>query len=112
MPRQFIDPIGLRIYHNNVEKALNEKANKVYVGDSTPTDSRVDTWFDTTEDSEPQAVSLMSEYSDEDETELTFNDDGPVLTFNNDLEELTFNNNEEELTFNTDGEELTFNSDL
>lgn len=93
MPKNFLDSKGLQDYHNNVVKALNEKANKVHVGVSAPTESYIDTWFDTDEDQEAQVINLMSDYTDEEE-----------LTFNND--------DEEELIFNDDGEELTFNEDI
>jgi hypothetical protein len=83
MPKIFLDSEGLNKYHENVIKALNQKADKIHVGVSAPTESYKDTWIDISEDSESeaQAVSLMSL----DEEELTFNEDtGEELEYSDD----------------------------
>ena len=110
MPKIFLDSEGLNKYHENVIKALNQKADKVHVGVSTPTESYIDTWIDTTDEGETQAVSLMSL----DEEELTFNEDSNEdLTFNEEDGVVATSEDSEELTFNdTSDEELTFNEDI
>lgn len=94
MSKKYLDLTGLKTYHQGVTNALNDKENKKYVGDSAPTETKIDiVWLDTSGDQEEQEISLLSE--DSDEGELTFNsdtDDG--LTFESD--------SEEELTFNPD----------
>lgn len=104
MPKIFLDSEGLNKYHENVIKALNQKADKVHVGVSTPTEPYIDTWIDTTDESETQAVSLMSL----DEEKLTFNEDaGEELEYNDDTcEELLL----DELNENTETESL-YNDD-
>lgn len=99
--KKFLDEVGLQVYHNHLQNALDKKANKDYVSDTAPVEDWRDTWFDTSEEetdiTEPnteEEVEVLSFESDNTEEELTFNEDsGEELTFNEDTieEELTFN---------------------
>ena len=50
-PKTYLDQEGLQLYHENLIKALQDKAAKehVHVGSVKPTDSNITVWFDTSE---------------------------------------------------------------